>query len=51
MEEIYDVVFEQLEPQEKSYIDAANFIMKSELEISVSIGQARESIENILNLI
>lgn len=50
MEEIYDVVFEQLEPQEKSYIDAANFIMKSELEISVSIGRARESIENILNL-
>lgn len=50
MEEIYDVVFEQLEPQEKSYIDATSSILKSELSISVSIGKANESIENILNL-
>ena len=50
MEEIYDVVFEQLEPQEKAYIDAMDSILKSELSISVSIGKSSESIENILNL-
>ena len=49
-EEFYDVVFDQLEPQDKQSIDAMNSILKADLSIVVSIGQASQSIESILNL-
>lgn len=49
-QEVYDIVFEELEPQETAYINSMNSILKAELSISVSIGKANESIDSILKL-
>jgi flagellar motor switch protein FliN/FliY len=49
-EEIYDIVFNQLEPQERKSVNAMSSILKADLSIVVSIGQASQSIESILEL-